>query len=677
MAEPYTPEDISELQKAATDSVDHIVKKIKEFSKSIDDSTDSVDQMTPATKKLLKQSKELGEEQLKNITNTFGVTESLGILSSASTKLSQSFSKLITINSSIYSATSRSFESADQFLKSIEEMSTYIRSIFKRDIEGVDQAKRRLPSFISDFLTVFTNLGRIAARSLLNSIQFQIGVGQKVIDSYEKIISAGANFGGSIRSFAHLARSTGVPFQILAEVTRANIDTISQLGLSVQTSAGLIGSSTLNIFKGGSKLNDQLVLMYGNFENLSEGVANWLSFLTQSGVVLSKSVVDEKIKSGALAEYLITQKELTSISGKTAKTLKAEEEERRKNLAYLTEMNNLSPVEQNNIRKAREMLPDSIKKFLDEMVQLKGELPLNEKFLRSAAEIPGLGELLRGIYETKGDEQAMMRAIAENTKQFGFARGEAAKAFSDIVALQSAVKSPDPIIQSIGEAFVSFEQYRTKMANAEQIAIENINARKKTLDDEGKVYLNSIRSNFAKQFKIDELALESVKDLDKLVIITNKMQMVIVEEQMRLAGFFKDVINKVSSAAEGIVPAIVKVIEKEANKLEPIFGSKESTKTPTPTPAAPAIPAAPTAPATPAEPAKTPRATGGIAAGPTLVGEDGTEAVIPLEKGPIPLNIDWRPLVSIMNQQVSNLEDIKGLLEDTQLIQKNILEATY
>jgi hypothetical protein len=98
--------------------------------------------------------------------------------------------------------------------------------------------------------------------------------------------------------------------------------------------------------------------------------------------------------------------------------------------------------------------------------------------------------------------------------------------------------------------------------------------------------------------------------------------------------------------------------------------------------AAPAAPAAP-APAAPATPPAAPAASatpalanGGITNGPSLAGEAGPEAVIPLKNGSIPLDINLGEMVSALREQTDISRDLLDAMRDSKDIQQKILYAT-
>jgi DNA repair exonuclease SbcCD ATPase subunit len=68
---------------------------------------------------------------------------------------------------------------------------------------------------------------------------------------------------------------------------------------------------------------------------------------------------------------------------------------------------------------------------------------------------------------------------------------------------------------------------------------------------------------------------------------------------------------------------------------------------------------------------------GGIAAEPTIVGENNQpEAVIPLARGSIPLNINFDPMLRILEQQREYLEEILSATEDNSDYLERIYHAT-
>ena len=72
------------------------------------------------------------------------------------------------------------------------------------------------------------------------------------------------------------------------------------------------------------------------------------------------------------------------------------------------------------------------------------------------------------------------------------------------------------------------------------------------------------------------------------------------------------------------------------------------------------------------------KALGGIVNKPSIAGEAGPEAVVPLPDGrTIPVNIDLNPMISALNEQIRLARETLDELKDTKSVQEKILMASY
>jgi hypothetical protein len=69
-------------------------------------------------------------------------------------------------------------------------------------------------------------------------------------------------------------------------------------------------------------------------------------------------------------------------------------------------------------------------------------------------------------------------------------------------------------------------------------------------------------------------------------------------------------------------------------------------------------------------------ADGGITNGPSIAGEAGPEAVIPLKNGSIPLDINLGEMISALREQTDISRDLLDAMRDSKDIQQKILYAT-
>ena len=597
--------------------------------------------------------------------------------------------RLNNINTSVYGAT---------------EAFTSINST----IDATKNAFEKMLRFGQSFVGLIPVVGKLINTKLLDkfalvlnfateTIKFQIDAAQKVTNAFLDISKTGATFGGSMNEFAALSARIGVPMQLLAKVTKENVENLSKFGARIEIGAGLIFNSAKKIFNGNSNLNDQVLAMYGSFEDLSEGVANYYSLLTQTGVRITRNLMEEKEKSGEVQNYLIAQKQLTALTGKSAKALKEAEEKRRNELDYSMKANRLANKDaQNNLQTGMELIT---KIFGQEAGDVAKEFFATggNLYTKTAIEFAGVNvDAFKSIQKVIGtidtDRTTFEKGVGEFFKANAPAFIANAKLGEELFSLNRAANNS--LLTTLGNVNVSIVANANFLQNAAalfenlRIEREKVQEGKPQIDAATQAFLNSTRMTLERQLEIDKAIFKNIAGLDKLTEKFFDLQSEMIRFQSEMFRTVKDIIPTITDITSDLGKVIVnfgagllnitdKIQENIIRSSAPTTpAAPAAPTTPTPTPAASTTPT-PAASTPPAASTAAPRATGGIAAGPTLVGEDGTEAVIPLEKGPIPLNIDWRPLVSIMNQQVSNLEDIKGLLENTQSIQKNILEATY
>lgn len=597
--------------------------------------------------------------------------------------------RLNNINTSVYGAT--------EAFTSIIPVIDSSKLAFDRLLKLSGQLVSLVPG-IGNFLSskVLNTFG-IALNFATETIKFQIEAAQKVTNAFLDMSKVGATFGGSMEEFAAMSSLINVPMQLLAKVTKDNMENLSKLGLTAEQASSTIFQSSMKIFKGGSSLNDQVLAMYGSFEDLSAGVADYYALLSQTGVRITKNLIEEREKSGAVQNYLIAQKELTTMTGKSSKALKEAEEKRRNELDYSLKASRLANKDaQDNLQKGIELITqifnqeagDAAKEFF-----ATGGNIYSEAGRRLAAMAPdalrSIQSIIGNIDTDRATFEARVSTFFKENKDMILAN---ARAGEDVYSINRAANNESlKILGNVNSAVLKsaslLENLPTifeKLREIRQVGEEREGRPK--IDDATQAFLNSTRLTLERQLEIDQAVFKNIAGLDRLTSNFFVLQTEMINFQSEMFRTIRDAIPDLAKFqgevtqifAKGLAGALG-VLVSESAPAKP--GTPTQSGIPAPTTPTPA--STPTPPPTPeptgsaATKPASPRATGGIATGPTLVGEAGIEAVIPLEKGPIPLNIDWRPLVSIMNQQVSNLEDIKDLLEDTQTIQKDILAATY
>jgi hypothetical protein len=534
----------------------------------------------------------------------------------------------------------------------------------------------------------------------IEATKFQLEAAQKVVNSYLEITKAGANFGGSITDFAALARETNTPMLMLSKTVKANIENLTALGGSIQGATFLLYPSMTKLFYSTEKLDTQVLAMYGSFEDLVEGVTDYYSLLAKTGVVIDQNLIDEKQKTGAVQEYLIRQKELSSLTGKSSKALAEAEAKRRTELDYSLRLSRLTNKEAaDNARAGIEIITkifgqeagDVAKEFFATGGDVYSEA--GRKFaamapdaFRSIQEVMGKIDTDRTTFESgvgaffKANAPAFIANAKAGEELYSLNRAANNELLKTMGSVNASIVANSGTLTRLDEAFAKISQAR------QQGQADKPDA---TIGAESQAFVNSLREGMRRQSQLDTQVMKHMSDLDKITLTFYELQNQLINFQGEMFGNIREIIGGINIAAGDFENFAQRLGEHISQVLSRYSRSPAAGPEGSPPPGSQPPPTSPPNPAQPPEPPKpsvgTPAAVagqpgfaeGGITTGPSLAGEAGPEAVIPLAKGDVPLKIDWTPLVNIMHDQVSISNEIRTLLADTKNIQEDILEATY
>jgi hypothetical protein len=150
---------------------------------------------------------------------------------------------------------------------------------------------------------------------------------QKIVNSYVLMSKAGVTFGGSLESMKTAAHASGMSIDTFGKFITKNYEQFGSLTGNVTEAATKVGAMSKNI----STANPKILAMYGSMEELGNATADYMSMQARYGVDTTKNT--KELTLGA-TEYLVAQKELTALTGKSAEALKKSEEERQNSAAY-------------------------------------------------------------------------------------------------------------------------------------------------------------------------------------------------------------------------------------------------------------------------------------------------------------------------------------------------------
>ena len=219
---------------------------------------------------------------------------------------------------------------ASTFKKAAEALGTALSNI---SVLGVSMGKA--PEGLAKFVNTAVDFAVDIAKA-------QLQYAQNIANSFRDIGASGMQFGGSITAMTNAAAASGQTLNRFTEFVTKNNSVLSMLsGNMVQNASDLLLMSR-NI----GQTNRALLVSYGSYEALNDGIAQYVGLQQQLGFV---DMNNQKAMTAGATEYLVRQRELTAITGKRAEQLVAEEKRRRGELDYALKLSTLSTAQQKNV----------------------------------------------------------------------------------------------------------------------------------------------------------------------------------------------------------------------------------------------------------------------------------------------------------------------------------------
>ena len=419
---------------------------------------------------------------------------------------------------------------------------------------------------------------------LSEAIKFQINSAQKVADQFLALSKVGATFGGSIGAMGADAAKLRIPLLEFGRIITTNVENLTKLGKSVRDA----GFEVANYAAGLYDSSDALVALYGNVENLSAGVADYLALQVQLGHVDKMRGEQDRIisvrQSDAIKEYLIRQKELTAITGQSADALKKAEEERRRDLAYQLKVSRMSTTAQANVAEAFGIAQT---KFGDEAAQYLKE------YIRTQGKItdPAMISFASGNQEVARTMQMFAENVNLGKEQFqrtyaGFIKANAsayrgfAEGIEDLAELPPSLMNN--FVQSqtkMGASLISNMNFFENLpATVEKMIAEGTDLRGVLTDSATKAFVDAERRRSQIQQEIDVSVLKNMQTLGGIMELLNQTTLAMVRSQDSINKLLDRLKNTPTTAKEfnQAVGAIVDQIFREMglpikkeNKAEP------------------------------------------------------------------------------------------------------------
>ena len=663
----------------------------------------------------LTRSQQQQREQIEAARNVFG---------SLVTGIQSTINGFVQITSQLYSTTG-AFSQLSVGMDAFFLQAKNVAKLF----ESLGGFLNRFAGWVGILGGVTSGLSKLAQAGLDTAqtlIKFNLEGLQRQYDIFVKVNQAGLTFGGSLQTMRTDVMQLGINLQAFGKVIQDNIENFATLGIGLTNGAKAAIQQARTI----GDANGALLRMYGNFESLATGAAEYMALQAQIGVT---DIANQKDLTQNITNYLITQRQLTELTGQSADALRRQEQERRKELAYQDQLRQLGPQAQENMRVALgtigRMYGPLAEKYAKEFFSTGGNV-ISREGIRFASMMgpaaDSIAQILGNIDQNAEDFQdstaktiklnnQSVQAAVDTVSQSGLAALAQAGYGGDLVAMITTVGGH---IRSANEAANQIEQIVNQLRD-QAARIRSSGATTDTEED--RATATAIRNMNRNLMTIDQSIGNFAINAPKLVDVSQKMIDKFLDGNQALNGVVEKLLLndfKLKESAEAL-GNLAKAVGRaygfslEAEPSEPGQGpSRPQNQTINELEArlirvnsllsgmdrsSDSDPLGNIQlrrqyeqeirtiveelrrrerPQTPNGSSNPQQADGGIATGPTTVGEAGPEAVIPLRQGSIPVNINFDSMLAAMSKQQKTLDDMVYHLRDSVEIQERLLRAS-
>lgn len=308
------------------DRLDSIEKILEKFGDRLDQTSNAAQDVTKSLsiedslrKNANKQTKEHTDQVKESIRQERAREKAWDATRNTANKVVDSF---FSVTQSVYTST-EAFSAISPVIQAMTDVS-----------KGLVEAIGMAASGVSIFGFSLGKLPEAAAKGLAvgidlvnATVQQQIKATQMLVNNLNALSGAGATFGGSLSKLQKAAVDGGISVETYTKIVTKNAEDMARIGGSVELGARQVTrlSNTIAVN------NQQLLTMYGSFENLNQGVADFLAMQTGFGAT---GIRTNKDLEKSAKEYLYQQKALSELTGQSVEAMKKREQDRQRVQAY-------------------------------------------------------------------------------------------------------------------------------------------------------------------------------------------------------------------------------------------------------------------------------------------------------------------------------------------------------
>jgi hypothetical protein len=451
-------------------------------------------------------------------------------------------------------------------------------SLMGNTIKAVTDVLATAVSSIPFFGGLFTAADKaigIAVDLTTQAMEIQLQNAQKLVNTYDNLSKTGLTFGGSLSSMTQTANDSGLKLDTFTKFVGTSAESLHQLGGGLGTASKLISKMGKSVID----TNDQLVVMYGSYDNLDSALATYASRAAGFGTDIVKN--QDALTRGS-KDYLYSLKELQELTGLSADKLKKDQEEREKNSAFQLALSKMDNENANRVNDTLSILGKSsplLDKMGTELIQNNGNLIdttniLTKQFFPATAKMTE--ELLR-LSQTKGLSDTDFRAqraaiISANADALKAESQRAAENFGALkVTGDATVTQINDIAAGILKSFsdlANFQKGQAEITRKQQEEDARAKAAKGGAED-----TNTINVLAGLRRSLEDLGVKQDERILKLLPTTGKIAENLYAVQNKLIDKFLPGMDSVVEKFDSVITKLIDYINKD---------TKGSTDTSTP-----------------------------------------------------------------------------------------------
>jgi 3-dehydroquinate dehydratase len=327
--------------------------------------------------------------------------------------------------------------------------------------------------------------------------------GEKVIQAFNSLSTVGVTFGGSITNMNKMIANTNMPLEMLAKIAQQNAENLALLGGGVSGALERVAKAARN------DLGPQLVTLYGGFANLGDELAEYLAMEKRRGV--TEDLLSQQNIEGTKA-YLYQLKEISALTGKSSKQLKAELEARGRNAAAQLAYSKMDRKQKDQYDKLMLNVPEGLKDSMQDVFlsMSRGMQPVSRSFIELQAMAPEAANALVRMFEaTKLGPEEFNAVLTREGKNLATAGARYTEAYGDILVLQQAGRVSASVIQSLNTVLTSINSDSERLKTLGETSA-TLAAATSTLAANATVFTQSIEAIYDAQASLARRLNETV-----------------------------------------------------------------------------------------------------------------------------------------------------------------------